>query len=557
MIWSTYRLADISGDRITPKKTLPSRIYCDDGLFESQIRRTEQEQLPRARITADLPATDPLENYVTIMHQLLGPQAPDRPPLNNTPRYVSELPTRLEVSDLDYLESKGALCLPTAPFRKQLLKSYILWVHPQVPVLDLDKFLHSIAANDGKTRISLLLFHAVMFAASAFVDISHIQEEGYMSRKVAREVLFRRVKVLLELNCEDDPISTVQALLLLIHWNDLPQSEKVASHWIDSSTLTSSEQKLRRRTWWSVHNHTRLTVENLLSVMRMQEDREDRNLFDIPMITLNDFQLHVFPPEMRAVVDDCEVLRDIEYQKTQAVVFIEKTKLCQLSRFSSILNRVQKVVCGEEIANDDAHLKPRSTQDEIEKYRRWQLQLPVSASHQCPMDLLPTDCERSIYLHQSWLRLLYLGSLYAACCTDTEPSDDSLAVSGHDSRSALVDKCLLDITDVFDEIDCLELSEQLPCPTSALLILVLGYHRQPFQASIEINARQSSRSLHKCWKILRKLKETSHLAARMSAAVEGTICDELWESISTIHLPLKKTSLANHLIGSSWGLNGL
>lgn len=166
-----------------------------DGLFESQIRRTEQEQLPRAPITADLPATDPLENYVSIMHQLLGPETPDRPPLNNTPRYVSELPTRLEMSDLDYLESKGALCLPTAPFRKQLLKSYILWVHPQVPVLDLDKFLHSIAANDGKTRISLLLFHAVMFAASAFVDISHIQEEGYMSRKVARDVLFRRVKV--------------------------------------------------------------------------------------------------------------------------------------------------------------------------------------------------------------------------------------------------------------------------------------------------------------------------------------------------------------------------
>ncbi|KAJ5417023.1 uncharacterized protein N7487_000573 [Penicillium crustosum] len=545
---SNTRCDGIASQEITPKKRLPSRIYCDDGLFESQIRRTEQEQLPRARITADLPATDPLENYVSIMHQLLGPQAPDRSRLNNTPRYVSELPARLEVSDLDYLESKGALCLPTAPFRKQLLKSYILWAHPQVPVLDLDKFLHSIAANDGKTRISLLLFHAVMFAASAFVDISHIQEEGYMSRKVVREVLFRRVKVLLELNCEDDPISTVQALLLLIHWNDLPQSENVASHWIgvclslaisiglhrnpDSSTLTSCEQKMRRRTWWSVHNHTRLTVENLLSVIRMQEDREDRNLFDIPMITLNDFQLHIFPLR-------CEQLWTI------------------LSRFSSILNRVQKVVCGEDIANDDVHLKPGSTQDEIEKYRRWQLQLPVSASHQCPLDLLPTDCERSIYLHQSWLRLLYLGSLYAACCTDKEPSGDSLAVSGHKSRSALIDKCLLDITEVLDEIDCLELSEQLPCPTSALLILVLGYHRQPSQASIEINARQSSRSLHKCWKILRKLKETSHLAARMSAAVEGTICDELWESISTIHLPLKKISLPDDLMGSSWGLNGL
>ncbi|KAK4869532.1 hypothetical protein LT330_005914 [Penicillium expansum] len=412
-----------------------------------------------------------------------------------------------------------------------------------------------------------------MFAASAFVDISHIQEEGYMSRKVARDVLFLRVKVLLELNCEDDPISTVQALLLLIHWNDLPQSEKGASHWIgvclslaislglhrnpDSSTLSPSEQKMRRRTWWSVHNHTRLTVENLLSAMRMQEDREDRNLLDIPMITLNDFQLHVFPPEMRAVVDDCEVLRDVEYQKTQAVVFIEKTKLCQLSRFSSILNRVQKVVCGEAIGNGDINLKLRSTQEEIEKHRRWQLQLPVSASHQCPMDLVPTDCERSIYLHQSWLRLLYLGSLYAACCDDGENPGDNLTAPGQDSRSALVDKCLLDITDVFDEIDSLELSEQLPCPTSALLILALAYHKQPCHASIERNTRQSSRSLHKCWKVMRKLKETSHLAACMTTSVEDTICDKLWESISTINSPLNKTALTNYIMGSSWGLNCL
>ncbi|KAJ5823877.1 hypothetical protein N7447_006217, partial [Penicillium robsamsonii] len=554
------------------------------GLFESQIRRTEQEQLPRARITAEVPATDPLENYVSIMHQLLGPEPPDRPPLDNTPRYVSELPTRLEMSDLDYVESKGAMCLPTAPFRKQLLKSYVLWVHPQVPVLDLDKFLHSIAANDGKTRISLLLFHAVMFAASAFVDISHIQNEGYLSRKVARDVLFRRVKVrisqtstlhlllftvLLELNCEDDPISTVQALLLLIHWNDLPQSEKGSSHWIgvclslaisiglhrnpDSSVVMASEQKMRRRTWWSVHNHTRLTVENLLSVIRMQEDREDRNLFDISMIALSDFQLHIFPPELRAVVDDCEVLRDVKYQKTQAEIFIEKTKLCQLSRFSSILNRVQKMVCGEDIGNGQAHSKPNSTQGEIEEHHRWQLRLPVSASYQCPLDLVPTDCERSIYLHQSWLRLLYLGSLYAACCHETEEAlGGNLAVPGQSSRSELVEKCLLDITNVFDEIDCLELCEELPCPTSALLILALAYHRQRSHASSRTNTRQGSRSLHKCWKILRKLKETSYLAARMATAVEDARCDELWKSISTINSPFSKTSLANHLTQTSW-----
>lgn len=142
-----------------------------------------------------VPAADPLENYISIAHQLLGPPSPSPSISINVPNYVSGLPNRLEPGDLEYLEKKGALCLPTIRFRTELLKSYILWVHPQVPVLDLDVFLRIIAENDGSNSISLLLFHAVMFVASAFVDISHIHNEGYTSRKEARSTFFRRVKV--------------------------------------------------------------------------------------------------------------------------------------------------------------------------------------------------------------------------------------------------------------------------------------------------------------------------------------------------------------------------
>ncbi|KAJ5753600.1 uncharacterized protein N7511_007753, partial [Penicillium nucicola] len=543
-------------------------VINEEGLFESQIRQTEKEQLPRGQTTTDVLANTSLENYVSIMNQLLGPKPPDRPPSLNAPRYVSELPARLEASDMDYLESKGALCLPTAPFRKQLLRSYILWVHPQVPALDLPRFLRAIAANDGKDRISLLLFHAVMFAASAFVDISHIQDEGYVSRKAAREVLFRRVKVVFELNCEDDPLAAVQALLLIIYWNDLPHAEKGAPHWIgvclslaisiglhrtpDSSSLTVSEQKMRKRTWWCVHNHTRLTVESLLSAIRMQEDRQDRKLFNVSMIALSDFEIMLFPPELRAVVDDCEVLRNVDYQKTYAQVFIEKARLCQLSRFSSILNRVQRLVRGEDKADSELYLGAKSTQVEVEDLQRWQSRLPDTVKTQCPASLAPTDCERSIYLHQTWLQLLYLGSLYGACCNDLEILDKDHAVFGQISRSLVAEKCLLDITDVLDEVDSLELSEQLPCPTSALLIFVLAYHRQPDIARTPENTRFSIRSLHKCWKVLRKLKESSDLAAHMTAAVEHAVCDDLWLSISDISLPWQKASVANRTPSTLW-----
>lgn len=288
---------------------------------------------------------------------------------------------------------------------------------------------------------------------------------------------------------------------------------------------------MRRRTWWSLHNHTRLTDENLLSVMRMQEDRMDRNIFDVSMITLSDFQIHVFAPEIRKVVDDCEVLRDVEYQTSQAVVFIEKTRLCLSSRFSTTLNRVQRLVCGE--ANSDAftHMNRLTSHDEIEELRRWQFHLPSPAVHKCPTYLIPTDCERSIYLHQSWLRLLYLGALYAACCHELQGMSGDHAVLERNSRYGLAEKCLLDVTDVLDEIDSLELSEQLPCPTSALIILALAYHKRCARIPSQGGVQSSPRPLHKCWKVLRRLKETSDLAARMTTSVEDESCDQIWASI--------------------------
>jgi hypothetical protein len=83
----------------------------------------------------------------------------------------------------------------TARFRTELLESYILGVHPQVPVLDLEPFLRALSENDGSDTISLLFFHVVMFAGAAFVDISYINQEGYTSRAAARDILFQRSKV--------------------------------------------------------------------------------------------------------------------------------------------------------------------------------------------------------------------------------------------------------------------------------------------------------------------------------------------------------------------------
>jgi len=97
--------------------------------------------------------------------------------------------------DVQYLQKKGALTVPETRLRNELLRSYVEYVHPFMPLLELKDFLYPIERNDGTEVISLLLFQAVMFAGSAFVDIRFLNSQGFENRKEARKVFFQRARV--------------------------------------------------------------------------------------------------------------------------------------------------------------------------------------------------------------------------------------------------------------------------------------------------------------------------------------------------------------------------
>jgi hypothetical protein len=97
--------------------------------------------------------------------------------------------------DIEYLQRKGALTVPDTRLRNELLRSYVQYVHPYMPLLDLQDFLHPIERNDGSSPVSLLLFQAVMFAASAYIDMRFLHAQGFDNRKAARKLFFQRARV--------------------------------------------------------------------------------------------------------------------------------------------------------------------------------------------------------------------------------------------------------------------------------------------------------------------------------------------------------------------------
>lgn len=115
-------------------------------------------------------------------------------PNRRLPSYIKPLPRSMDGEDVDYLWRTGAFSIPEDPLLNELLRSYTTFVHPSLPVVDLNDFLRMINHNEGEP-ISLILIQAIMFTASAFVDATYLYAAGFPSRKAAQKALYRRAKV--------------------------------------------------------------------------------------------------------------------------------------------------------------------------------------------------------------------------------------------------------------------------------------------------------------------------------------------------------------------------
>ena len=100
----------------------------------------------------------------------------------------------MAMEDVSHLWKKGALTIPDTPFRDALLQSYVEFVHPYMPLMELDEFLRIV--YDGaevESRISLLLFLRQSCSRAWHLWICHIslrqdtrQERQHGRRSISR-----------------------------------------------------------------------------------------------------------------------------------------------------------------------------------------------------------------------------------------------------------------------------------------------------------------------------------------------------------------------------------
>lgn len=137
-----------------------------------------------------------LEPFAIDGNFLALPQSITLPELGaQLPPYITPIRDSVEPEMLYLLHRRGAFSLPQGEFRESLLRAYICYVHPFLPLLDLEEFLSAVYNESSSKTVSLILFQAVMFASSTFVDSNDLEKQGFKSHEEARRIFFNKVRV--------------------------------------------------------------------------------------------------------------------------------------------------------------------------------------------------------------------------------------------------------------------------------------------------------------------------------------------------------------------------
>ncbi|KAL9567540.1 hypothetical protein ACKAV7_008304 [Fusarium commune] len=110
------------------------------------------------------------------------------------------------------------------------MKVYFTYAHVFMPLIDEGEFweMFSLATNNSlKTTMSLLVLRAMLFASSTFVPLPVLRQLGYHDICSARADLYRKAKLVFDMEAETAHLPLAQAALMLMNW--VPESPTTTS----------------------------------------------------------------------------------------------------------------------------------------------------------------------------------------------------------------------------------------------------------------------------------------------------------------------------------------
>jgi hypothetical protein len=447
-----------------------------------------------------------------------------------------------------------------------------------MPLLNFHEFIQVVDQNDGSQTISLLLFQAMMFAGVATVDMRFLKAAGYATRRDARRDFFQKTRVLYDFDYEVDRISLIQSLLLMTYWYETPDDQKDSHHWMGiavslshtiglhrsperTSTMDLPRQRLWRRIWWSTYMRDRLIALGMRRPTRIKNKD-----FDVPMLTLDDFEIAELPDRTSCIPSDCKVVRDTEMQRQLAIMCIEKTKLCIamshiLSVQYSVLHNNHGVLSEEGSTRTTMMLVAKKLEpgiDEVQdcdkELQEWKQNLAEEAQYTVPTWQDIDAGNASIILNRSLLHMVYYATLSAlhrpqvlpsTALPQRYPPSDMVDVSRKAVRLAAAK-----ITDIATTLYNLDMVPNLPTTGITVLLPAIIIHLLDIKANDEATRRASLKGFCECMQIMATLRDIYAAADYSTAFLEAAIRK------AEITLPQKANEVkdSRNIITSTQGL---
>lgn len=476
---------------------------------------------------------DSLFGDVRTAQFLSSLEEPDLSIFSQLPAFVKPLPAKLASEDVKYLHAKGALALPDLSLQNALLQSYVEYVHPYMPLIDIHDFLNAIHSRDGLCgQISLFLYHAVMFAAAAFVDIKHLRDAGYPTRKAARKFYFSKTRLLYDFDYESDRLVLVQALLLMTYWYETPDDQKDTWHWMGvaislahtiglhrnpgSTNMAPRKQRLWKRIWWSCFMRDRLVALGMRRPTRIKA--ED---FDVPMLTEADFEVEALSDENQLLPAECTVVRDLGMQKELAELCIQKAKLCVLisgmlkAQYSVLIRDATKP---DNTTNSTMMLFPNKNLENIDsinvvdlELKSWLENLPPAAQYR-PLTTMDIQHGRStVAVQRNLLHMVYYTTVSALHRPQFLPASPFQVPTAsrqvQDMSRMRVRESAARITHMATELHGLRLERFLPTTGVTVILPAMIIHLLEMKNPVMEVREKATKGFRQCLQVMEKLRD--------------------------------------------------
>ncbi|KAJ8612975.1 hypothetical protein MRB53_037183 [Persea americana] len=296
-------------------------------------------------------------------------------------------------------------------------------------------------------------------------------------------------------------------------WYEMPDDHKDTWHWMgvavsiahtiglnhrlpSAPDANPKKQRLWRRMWWSCVIRDQFISTGMRRPMRIKTQD-----YDVPMLTLEDFDLEPLPDNLTCIAKDCVMARDTTMQRTLAVMYIELAKLCLC--MSHVFNAQYALTLDSTIRADDdaatATVTPKrldgensEVKDCHDELEQWLSSLPPELDQDTMINQGDERDTAAIAVHGAMLHLMYQTTVSMlhrpqimpkSAAPATEKEAEIIALSRTQVKNAAIS-----ITEIVRRLTELKLVRFLPTAAVTVLmpalvqhIMVIKYSRSDLQ----------------------------------------------------------------------------